>query len=57
MTLKKPFWRRFWLALVAVIAGNLIYLAFQRFLPSNARHTAFRIDLGLVLDFWLCVVI
>jgi len=21
MTLKKPFWRRFWLALVAVIAG------------------------------------
>ena len=57
MTLKKPFWRRFWLALVAVIVGNLIYLAFQRFLPSNARHTAFRIDLGLVLDFWLCVVI
>jgi hypothetical protein len=57
MTLKGPFWRRFWLALAAVIIGNSIYLAVQRFLPANAQHAAFRIDLGLVLDFWICVVI
>lgn len=35
MTLKKPFWRRFWLALVAVIAGNLIYLAFSVSCPAT----------------------
>jgi hypothetical protein len=57
MTLKKPFWRRFWLALAAVIAGNSIYFALARFLPINARHTEFQIVLGLVVDFWICVMI
>lgn len=49
--------RRFWLALAAVLAGNAIYFGVQRFLPAAGRHTAFRIDLGLVLDFWICLVI
>lgn len=52
-----PFWRRFLIAAVAVILGNAIYLSLQRFLPLRAHHNPFRIDLGLIADFWLCVVI
>lgn len=57
MSSRPPFLRRFWLALAAVLAGNAIYFGVQRFLPAAGRHTAFRIDLGLVLDFWICLVI
>lgn len=53
----QQFWRRFALAAAAVIAGNLLYLGLQRFLPPNARHRPFRLDLGLVADFWVCVVL
>ncbi len=52
-----PFWRRFLIAAAAVILGNAIYLSFQRFLPGRAYHKPFRIDLGLVADFWLCLII
>ena len=51
------FWRRFLLALAAVIAGNGVYFAVMRFLPSRGQHAAFRLDLGLLLDFWLCLII
>lgn len=52
-----PFWRRFLIAAVAVILGNAIYLSLQRFLPERAHHNPFRIDLGLIADFWVCVLI
>jgi hypothetical protein len=26
-------------------------------LPGPARHTAFKFDLGLVVDFWICLVV
>ncbi|HYX52936.1 MAG TPA: hypothetical protein VE783_05755 [Candidatus Limnocylindrales bacterium] len=55
--MSRPFWKRFTLAASAVILGNVLYLWIQRFLPPNAQHQAFRIDLGLVADFWLCVVL
>jgi hypothetical protein len=57
MTWNRPFWRRFWLALAAVIVGNAIYFAVQRILPPSGRHDPFRIDLGLVLDCWICLVV
>lgn len=57
MIAPRGFWRRFWLALAAVLLGNAIYFSLQRFLPAVGRHTAFRIDLGLVLDFWICVLV
>jgi len=44
-------------ALVAVIAGNLAYFLAMRYLPLRARHVPFRIDLGLVVDFWFCLVV
>lgn len=50
-------WRRFVIALAAVIIGNAIYLGLSPFLPANARHAAFHLDWGLILDFWICVVV
>jgi hypothetical protein len=44
-------------ALVAVLAGNAIYLLLMPDLPPAARHVAPRLDLGMVLDFWICLVI
>jgi len=43
-------------ALVAVLAGNAAYFLLVRYMPPAARHVPFRIDLGLVVDFWFCLV-
>ncbi|HEY1264630.1 MAG TPA: hypothetical protein VGF06_13975 [Terriglobales bacterium] len=43
-------------ALIAVLAGNAAYFLLMPHLPSPARHVAFRIDLGLAVDFWFCLV-
>jgi hypothetical protein len=50
-------WRRFLIALAAVVLGNVIYLRLLPLLPERARHNPFRLDWGLVLDFWICVVL
>jgi hypothetical protein len=44
-------------ALVAVLAGNALYFALERYLPVRAQHVAFKIDLGTVVDFWFCLVV
>jgi hypothetical protein len=44
-------------SLVAVVAGNLFYFfILMPHLPPAGQHGLFRIDLGLVIDFWCCVV-
>jgi len=43
-------------ASVAVLAGNAVYLLLLPHLPPAARHVPLRVDLGLVIDFWLCLV-
>lgn len=44
-------------AVIAVLAGNAIYfLVLWPHLPDRARHAVYRIDLGLLVDFWLCAV-
>lgn len=43
-------------ALVAVLAGNAAYFLLGRYLPPAARHVPFQMDLGLVVDFWFCLV-
>jgi hypothetical protein len=48
--------RRLGHSLVAVLAGNLIYLVLEPHLPPGARHTPFRLDWGIAVDFWLCLV-
>ena len=42
--------------LVAVLAGNAAYFLLMPRLPLAARHVPFRIDLGLAVDAWFCLV-
>jgi hypothetical protein len=48
--------RRFFLALIAVLAGNILYRALLPHLPRAAQHRLFQIDLGLFVDCLLCTV-
>ena len=43
--------------LIAIIVGNLVYFAIERYLPTAAQHHSFRPDLGTVVDLWVCVVV
>ena len=43
-------------ALVAIVLGNIVYFLLLPSLPPAARHHPFRMDLGIVLDFWFCLV-
>jgi len=56
----QPIWEmslRRWLQyLVAILVGNAIYfLSLLPYLPEVWRHQGFRQDLGLLLDFAVCV--
>lgn len=42
----------------AVVVGNLIYFfLLMPHLPAAGRHSPYRLDLGLLVDFWVCVVL
>lgn len=41
--------------LLAVLGGNIIYLAIEPQLPAPFRHRMFQVDLGLAIDFLICV--
>jgi hypothetical protein len=43
--------------LVAVLGGNIVYLAIEPQLPTPLRHRMFQVDLGLALDFLICVAL
>ena len=43
-------------SLLAVLPGNAAYYILMPSLPVAARHRLFEVDLGLVVDFWFCVV-
>ncbi len=43
---------------IAVVAGNLLYFfVLMPHLPPSGRHRPDRLDLGLIVDFWVCVVV
>lgn len=44
-------------ALAAVLAGNAAYFLLLPHLPPQARHVPQRLDLGMLVDFWFCLVI
>jgi len=44
-------------ALVAVLAGNALYFLLMPQLPALARHSLFKEDWGLLVDFAICAVI
>lgn len=43
-------------ALFAIILGNVVYFLLAPSLPPIARHHPLHIDLGMLLDFWICLV-
>jgi hypothetical protein len=43
-------------SLAAVLAGNIVYFLLMPHLPPAARHNPARLDLGVVVDFWFCLV-
>ena len=53
----KPATNNFIQSLIAVLAGNAVYFLVMRYLPPAARHTPMRMDWGLLVDFWFCLVI
>jgi hypothetical protein len=42
--------------LLAIILGNVVYFVLLPHLPPVARHHPLRLDLGMLLDFWFCLV-
>ncbi len=54
----KPILRRLLKQFVAVLAGNLIYFfVMMPHLPPLGRHVPYRIDLGLLVDLWVCLAL
>ncbi len=50
--------RRLLKQLAAILIGNFLYFfLLTPHLPMAARHDPSRIDLGLLVDFWVCVVV
>ena len=42
----------------AVVLGSLLYFfVLMPHLPADARHEPFRLDLGILIDAWICLVI
>jgi hypothetical protein len=44
-------------ALAAVLAGNAIYFVLMPHLPRVMRHSFFKEDWGLLVDFAICTII
>jgi hypothetical protein len=49
--------RRYGRMLFAILAGNLLYLLISPHLPPAARHRLYRLDWGILVDFWICLAI
>ena len=50
--------RRLLKQFIAIVIGNAIYfLLLMPHLPASAQHRPDKLDLGLLVDFWICVVV
>ena len=51
--------RNFAISFTAVVLGNAIYFLLMPHLPPAARHRSYTLwpDLGLLIDFWICLVL
>jgi hypothetical protein len=52
----KPAKLNFVQSLIAVLAGNLVYFLLMPHLPPAAQHNPMKFDLGVLVDFWICLV-
>lgn len=44
-------------SLIAVLVGNALYFLLAPALPEAARHNPQHFDLGLAVDFWVCLLV
>jgi len=49
--------RNFFTSLASVVLGNAIYFLIMPHLPLAAQHQWKQIDLGLIVDFWICLAL
>lgn len=54
--MSKPAKVNFIQSLIAVLAGNILYFLLMPHLPPAARHNPMKLDLGVLVDFWFCLV-
>jgi len=47
-------WLRY---LLAIVLGNGLYFSLAPYFPLPAQHRPYHIDLGLVVDFWFCLLV
>ena len=52
-----PSWKRWLRYLLAILLGNGLYFSLLPHLPPKARHQPFQLDIGLIVDFWLCLAV
>jgi hypothetical protein len=43
--------------LIAILLGNGLYFALSPQLPIAAQHRSRTVDLGTIIDFWLCLMV
>lgn len=43
-------------ALAAIVLGNVAYFILAPSFPPVVRHRPFQPDLGMLVDFWFCLV-
>lgn len=43
-------------SLAAVLLGNALYFYLLPTLPPRARHKPLELDIGVLVDFWFCLV-
>ena len=44
-------------SLIAVVVGNVVYFLIMPYLPQAAQHVTPHLDLGVLVDFWFCLVL
>ena len=54
MPLTRAKWIRY---LVAILLGNAVYFALAPHLPPAAQHHSWAVDLGTLVDFWICLLV
>jgi hypothetical protein len=54
MHLTRAKWIKF---TVSILLGNVLYFAVSPHLPAAAQHRTWAVDLGTIVDFWMCLMI
>jgi hypothetical protein len=47
-------WLRY---LLAIVLGNGLFFSLAPYFPLPARHKPYQLDLGLLIDFWFCLLV